>query len=51
LVEAFGFEAGGVERNVDGHVTTEHHLDSPLSAKVANSGLVVHVDDVDTAGH
>jgi uncharacterized glyoxalase superfamily protein PhnB len=28
-------------------VTTEHDLDSPLSADVANSGLVVYVDDVD----
>ena len=28
-------------------VTTEHHLDSPLGLDVANSGLVVHVDDVD----
>ena len=64
LVEAFGFQAGGVERNGDGQpvhgevragdttiwlhrVTTEHRLDSPLSAKAANSGLVVYVDDVD----
>lgn len=29
------------------HVTAEHHLDSPLEVDVANSGLVVHVDDVD----
>ncbi len=28
-------------------VTAEHHLESPLAADVANSGLVVHVDDVD----
>jgi uncharacterized glyoxalase superfamily protein PhnB len=28
-------------------VTAEHHLDSPLAIDVANSGLVVHVDDVD----
>jgi len=28
-------------------VTAEHHLDSPLVVDVANSGLVVHVDDVD----
>ncbi len=28
-------------------VTAEHHLDSPLAVDVANSGLVVHVDDVD----
>jgi MerR family transcriptional regulator, thiopeptide resistance regulator len=28
-------------------VTPEHHLDSPLAVDVANSGLVVHVDDVD----
>ena len=29
------------------HVTAEHHLESPLVADVANSGLVVFVDDVD----
>ena len=28
-------------------VTAEHHLDSPLAVDVANSGLVVQVDDVD----
>jgi PhnB protein len=28
-------------------VTAEHYLDSPLAVEVANSGLVVHVDDVD----
>jgi len=28
-------------------VTREHRLDSPLAVDVANSGLVVHVDDVD----
>jgi uncharacterized glyoxalase superfamily protein PhnB len=28
-------------------VTAEHHLDSPLATDVANSGLVVYVDDVD----
>jgi MerR family transcriptional regulator, thiopeptide resistance regulator len=28
-------------------VTAEHHLDSPLGVDVANSGLVVYVDDVD----
>lgn len=28
-------------------VTAEHRLDSPLAGDVANSGLVVHVDDVD----
>jgi MerR family transcriptional regulator, thiopeptide resistance regulator len=28
-------------------ITPEHHLDSPLAVDVANSGLVVHVDDVD----
>jgi uncharacterized glyoxalase superfamily protein PhnB len=28
-------------------VTPEHHLDSPLAVDVANSGLVVQVDDVD----
>lgn len=64
LVEAFGFEAGGVHRTPEGdvvhgevragaatvwlhRVTAEHHLDSPLGVDVANSGLVVHVDDVD----
>ena len=30
-----------------GRVTAEHHLESPLVADVANSGLVVFVDDVD----
>jgi uncharacterized glyoxalase superfamily protein PhnB len=29
------------------HVTADHHLDSPQTAEVANSGLVVFVDDVD----
>lgn len=28
-------------------VTAEHQLDSPLAVDVANSGLVVHVDNVD----
>jgi uncharacterized glyoxalase superfamily protein PhnB len=28
-------------------VATEHHLDSPAAVDVANSGLVVRVDDVD----
>jgi uncharacterized glyoxalase superfamily protein PhnB len=28
-------------------VTAEHHLDSPLAVDVANSGLMVYVDDVD----
>ena len=28
-------------------VAAEHHLDSPRGADVANSGLFVHVDDVD----
>jgi MerR family transcriptional regulator, thiopeptide resistance regulator len=28
-------------------VTAEHHLDSPLTFDVANSGLFVQVDDVD----
>ena len=28
-------------------VTAEHQLESPLAIDVANSGLVVHVDDVD----
>jgi len=28
-------------------VTAEHQLASPLTVNVANSGLVVHVDDVD----
>jgi MerR family transcriptional regulator, thiopeptide resistance regulator len=64
LVNAFGFDAGGVERNGEGHpthgevraggtsiwlhrVTGEHGLDSPLVTGSSNSGLVVHVDDVD----
>lgn len=29
-------------------VTEEHRLDSPLAADVANAGLFVYVDDVDT---
>src|SRR5262245_54717603 len=28
-------------------VTAEHHLDSPVAVDMANSGLVVQVDDVD----
>ena len=28
-------------------VTAENHLDSPRAADVANSGLFIHVDDVD----
>jgi uncharacterized glyoxalase superfamily protein PhnB len=28
-------------------VTAEHQLDSPLAADVANSGLVIYVDDID----
>ncbi len=28
-------------------VTAEHHLESPRAVDVANSGLFVHVDDVD----
>jgi uncharacterized glyoxalase superfamily protein PhnB len=64
LVHAFGFDAGGIHRNAEGHaihgevrvgdtpiwlhrVTAEHKLASPLAADVANSGLVVHVADVD----
>ena len=64
LVNAFGFNGGGVHRNAEGEpihgevhagdatiwlhrVTTEHRLDSPLTSDVANSGLFVHVDDVD----
>ena len=64
LVNAFGFNGGGVYRNPEGQaihgevragdatiwlhrVTTEHRLNSPLASDVANSGLVVHVDDVD----
>ena len=29
------------------HVAADHHLDSPRAVDVANSGLVVHVADVD----
>ena len=29
------------------HATADHHLDSPQGADVANSGLVIFVDDVD----
>jgi uncharacterized glyoxalase superfamily protein PhnB len=64
LVNAFGFNGGGVYRNAEGQpihgevragdatiwlhrVTTEHRLNSPLASDVANSGLFVHVDDVD----
>ena len=64
LVEAFGFESGGVERNAEGQpvhaevraggtpiwlhrVTEEHGLGSPRRIGPAESGLVVHVDDVD----
>jgi uncharacterized glyoxalase superfamily protein PhnB len=61
LVEAFGFESGGVESNADGHPmhaevragaaaiwlhrVTEEHGLAP--ARAASSGLVVYVDDVD----
>jgi uncharacterized glyoxalase superfamily protein PhnB len=64
LVQAFGFNGGGVHRNAEGQaihgevragdatiwlhrVTAEHRLDSPQVADIANSGLFVHVDDVD----
>jgi uncharacterized glyoxalase superfamily protein PhnB len=64
LVNAFGFNSGGVSRNAEGQpihgevragdatiwlhrVTQEHQLNSPLASDVANSGLFVHVDDVD----
>ena len=64
LVNAFGFNGGGVSRNAEGQpvhgevrvgdatiwlhrVTPEHRLNSPLTADVANSGLFVHVDNVD----
>jgi MerR family transcriptional regulator, thiopeptide resistance regulator len=64
LVEAFGFDSGGVERNAEGQpmhaevrsgevvvwlhrVTGEHELTTPRRLDVANSGLVVHVADVD----
>jgi len=64
LVQAFGFDSGGVHRTPDGQpihgevragdatiwlhrVAAEHQLDSPLAMDVANSGLVVYVDDVD----
>jgi len=63
LVEAFGFEQGGVEMH-EGEavhaevragdfviwlhrVTAEHNLVSPRSLPAASGGLVVHVDDVD----
>jgi uncharacterized glyoxalase superfamily protein PhnB len=64
LVQAFGFDSGGVHRTPEGQpihgevragdatiwlhrVDAEHQLDSPLAVDVANSGLVVYVDDVD----
>jgi uncharacterized glyoxalase superfamily protein PhnB len=64
LVQAFGFNSGGVHRNAEGQpvhgevragesaiwlhrVTAEHQLTSPLVSDTANSGLFVHVDDVD----
>jgi uncharacterized glyoxalase superfamily protein PhnB len=64
LVNAFGFNSGGVHRNAEGEavhgevrageaaiwlhrVTPEHRLSSPLASDIANSGLFVHVDDVD----
>ena len=64
LVNAFGFNGGGVSRNPEGQpvhgevrvgdatiwlhrVTAEHRLSSPLDSDIANSGLFVHVDDVD----
>ena len=42
LVNAFGFESGGLQR------TPEHNLLAPASLPAAGGGLVVHVDDVDT---
>ena len=64
LVNAFGFNSGGVHRNAEGEavhgevrageaaiwlhrVAPEHRLRSPLASDIANSGLFVHVDDVD----
>ena len=62
LVSAFGFSSGGVHRTSEGKAIHGevragnaaiwlHHvgsgLDSPKTVDVANSGLVVHVDDVD----
>lgn len=64
LVEAFGFESGGVERGPEGQpfhaevragaatiwlhrVTDQHGLGSPQRIGLAESGLVIHVDDVD----
>lgn len=62
LVQAFGFDGGGVHRNAEGHpihgevragTTTiwlhrvTAELSSPLTADAANTGLVVYVDDVD----
>lgn len=62
LVSAFGFTSGGVYRTPEGKAVHGevraghaaiwlHHLssglDSPKAVDVANSGLVVHVDDVD----
>jgi len=65
LVEAFGFESGGVQRDGEGRpvhgevrgrdaviwlhaVSPKHALASSRGMQVASSGLVVHVDDVDT---
>jgi uncharacterized glyoxalase superfamily protein PhnB len=61
LVNAFGFEAGGVERNAEGqpvhgevragdvtiwlHRVTAEH--NLDSSAISSGGLVVHVDDVD----
>jgi uncharacterized glyoxalase superfamily protein PhnB len=64
LVNAFGFNGGGVHRNAEGQAVNgevrageatiwlhremaEHRLISPLDADIANSGLFVHVDNVD----
>lgn len=61
LVDAFGFKAGGVVRNADGQpvhgevyagdtpiwlhrITRENN--SPIAADVLNTGLILHVDDV-----
>ncbi len=64
LVNAFGFEPGGVDCDAEGQpvhaevrvgdttiwlhrVTDQHGMASPRTLGVAESGLVVHVDDVD----
>ena len=63
LVDAFGFESGGVERNAEGHTVhaevragaaaiwlhrvTEEHRLASPHQAAGSAGLVVHVDDVD----